>query len=267
MQQILNAFDVASKDALKQLADALTEFSGAVKHELESARPRAIAAKDDDAQIQLDAALFDSAPTLAVPKHAQFEALQEVGHRFLAAADGIFVEIRRPWLHLIRQVSKFAPDGPRPPYGTVEGKCEMAFGRLPAALPLIAGFAIEARDNLPNEHAAWIVWNDQSQLLEYMALQPSEVSPGHIKYERPKLAAHLSLVVDIHSHGTAPAYFSETDDQDDLGEVKLACVVGNLGEEGNTPSIEMRLCALGLNIPIKVSSADVFKSWEATHVA
>lgn len=267
MQHVLEAFEAASKGALKQLADAMTEFSGAVKHELEAARPRAIAAKENDAQIQLDVALYDSAPTLAVPKHAQFEALQEIGHRFLASADGLFVEIRRPWLHLIRQVSKFPAEGPRPPYGTIAETCELTFGRLPAALPLIAGFAAEALDSLPNEHAAWIVWNDQSQLLEYIALKPSEASPGHIKYERPQLAAHLSLVIDIHSHGASPAFFSATDDQDDRGEVKFACVVGNLGEEGSLPSIAMRLCALGLNIPIKLSPADVFKTWEANHVA
>ena len=64
----------------------------------------------------------------------------------------------------------------------------------------------------------------------------------------PPLLPHEHLAVDLNSHGgDIPAFFSPEDDKDDSGEVKISVVVGNLNSD--TISIEMRLCALGRQIP------------------
>lgn len=258
MDKLLAAFQTASQDGLQSIANALSEFSKGVAEELKRAAPRAIAAADDDENLPLDAALFDSAPTVAVPKHAKFQPLVDVGHRFLMTAQGVFVEVRRPWLHVIQQLTKLNDAGPRPPYGDIEPKIELAFGRLSAAVPYLQAFAEEARAALPNEHAAWIVWDQQKQQLAYKALHVSNSTPGSITFDRPVLESHESLAIDVHSHGDGAAYFSAQDDADDTGEVKISGVLGGLGE-GGTPSVAFRLCLLGMFVPLKVPADVVCK--------
>ncbi|HEY4295694.1 MAG TPA: PRTRC system protein A, partial [Paraburkholderia sp.] len=240
MEKLLALFQDATQSGLRDIATALDRFSQGVVDELARAKPRAIAAADDDAQLPLDVALFDSAPTVAVPKHAEFAPLLEVGHRFLMTAEGVFVEVRRPWLHVIQQLSKHNETGPRPPYGLIMPKIELAFGRLGVALPFVQAFAEEAQSALPNEHAAWIVWDNDKQELAYKALHVSAASPGAITFERPELQPHESLAIDLHSHGAAAAFFSAQDDSDDAGEVKISAVLGGLGD-GGTPSVAFRL--------------------------
>ncbi|MBB3259969.1 PRTRC genetic system protein A [Paraburkholderia bannensis] len=263
MEQLLNAFQNATQAGLQNIAAALDQFSKGVAEEIARAKPRAIAASEDDEQLPLDVALFDSAPTVAVPKHAKFVALQEIGHRFLMTAEGVFVEVRRPWAHIIQRLdwtrdSTAKSTGPIPPYGTVEEKVEFAFGRLGSALQELQAFAAEARAALPNEYAAWIIWDAQKQKLQYRPLPATSATPGSITFDRPALAEHESLAIDLHSHGDSAAFFSPTDDADDAGEVKIAGVFGGLGA-GSEPDVAFRLCVLGMFIPLKVPAAAIFK--------
>jgi PRTRC genetic system protein A len=87
------------------------------------------------------------------------------------------------------------------------------------------------------------------------------VSADHCHVERPELAEHESLAIDLHSHGDGEAFFSEIDDTDDAGEVKISGVLGGLGETG-TPSAVFRLNLLGLIIPLPVPVAAIFKAPE-----
>ncbi|MFT0167533.1 PRTRC system protein A [Paraburkholderia mimosarum] len=261
MEKLLAEFQDATKAGLQVIAGALERFSAGVAEEIRNARPRSIAADPDDENLSLDVALFDSAPIVAVPKHAKFAPLDDIGHRFLATAEGIFVEVRRPWLHVIQLLTKLPENAPRPPYGYIMPKIELAFGRLGVAIPFVQGFAEEARSALPNEHAAWIVWDADTRSLEYVPLRISNATPGAIAFERPALAPHQSLAIDLHSHGHGDAFFSSTDDADDAGEVKIAGVLGGLGD-GNKPSVVFRLCVLGMTIPLKVPVQAIFKPAE-----
>jgi PRTRC genetic system protein A len=261
MEKLLAEFQDATKSGLQGIAAAIERFAAGVADEIERAQLRAIAADPADEKLPLDEALFDSAPIVAVPKHALFAPLQDVGHRFLATAEGIFIEVRRPWLHVIQLLTKLPDSGPRPPYGYMMPKLELAFGRLGVAIPFIQAFAEEARDAAPNEHAAWIIWNSKDQALEYKALNITGRSAGFVKFDRPALEPHESLVIDLHSHGCSHAYFSDTDNKDDAGEVKIAGVIGNLAT-GATPTVAFRLCVLGLTLPLKVPAEAIFKAAE-----
>ncbi|RDU99180.1 PRTRC system protein A [Trinickia dinghuensis] len=261
MEKLLAEFQEATKAGMQGIAAALERFAAGAVDEIRNAKPRAIAANPADEKLQLDEALFDSAPLLAVPKHAAFEPLKEIGHRFLATAEGIFVEVRRPWLHVIQLLSKLPENAPRPPYGLIMPKIELTFGRLGVAIPIIQAFAEEARVAAPDEHAAWIVWNSEAQKLEYKPLKIMNASPGAISFERPELPPHQSLAIDLHSHGRGEAFFSATDDKDDAGEVKIAGVLGGLGAD-DKPSVSFRLCVLGLTIPLKVPVEAIFKAAE-----
>jgi len=46
-------------------------------------------------------------------------------------------------------------------------------------------------------------------------------------YELPRLPKGEHFVVDIHSHHEMPPSFSDTDDQDDAGGVRIRMVLGN----------------------------------------
>lgn len=251
MQAIIQQFHASSQEGLKLIAGALDDFAKAAADKVAKALRNPIAADQADENYELDSKLWDSAPTVAVPKYAEFQELQDVGHRFLATAEGLFVEVRRPWLHLIQPVAQLNGQTVRPPYGTVKPKVKLAFERLGATFPFVRDFIEAARAAAPNEHAAWVVWNGQTGNLEYRELNVTNASPGTISYERPALQPHESLAVDLHSHGVTAAFFSTTDNQDDAGEVKISCVVGDLAE-GKTPSIQFRLCALGLLLPLNV---------------
>lgn len=257
MQDLIANFNSATKAGIETISAALTEFAQAAASKVEAALHNPIAAEPDDAQYALDETLWQSAPTVAVPKYAAFAPLMEVGHRFLATAEGLFIEVRRPWLHFIQPIAPLQENAPRPPYGTVDKKVELAFQRLGVVFPLIRQFVEAARMALPNEHAAWIVWNAHTGDLAYRDVGIQQAGPGAIRFERPALADHESLAIDIHSHGAGQAFFSPTDNADDAGEVKIACVVGDLAE-GKTPSIMFRICVLGMTIPVNVPPGAVF---------
>ncbi|WP_246795656.1 PRTRC system protein A [Burkholderia perseverans] len=250
IDSIKQKFEVSTATLLQQLGATLTTFSTDIVAEVKAGQQRPIAADPTDEALQLDNALFDSAPVAVVPRHAKFAALQDIGHRFLVAAEGLFIEIRRPWLHLIQPLA--AIDGStRPPYGSIEPKIEFAFGKLGAAEPHFRRFADEAGSASPNEHAAWIVWNDTEKKLEYKSVAIRSATPGSLEIDRPALAEHESLVIDLHSHGAGKAFFSSTDDRDDAGEVKISGVIGGLGT-GAEKSVVFRLCALGRAIQLRV---------------
>ncbi|HDV6329997.1 TPA: PRTRC system protein A [Burkholderia cenocepacia] len=260
METIKAEFETTTGAVLEQLGKALSTFTRAVADEVTAGQQRALAARVDDENIALDNALFDSAPVAAVPRHAEFAPLLDVGHRFLLAAEGLFVEIRRPWLHLIQPIAPIDGACPRPPYGSIDTKIEFTFGRISAAEPHLRRFANDAAEAAPNEHAAWIVWNETSKELVYREVEVTSSTPTAITINRPTLADDESLAFDLHSHGTGPAGFSATDDADDAGEVKIAGVIGGVGTAN--PSVAFRLCALGKMITLRVPVQAFFPSTE-----
>lgn len=186
-----------------------------------------------------DAFLQAHTPTVMVPRFGALDPLAASGHRFLAAADGLWLELRRPWLYVREHV---AYAGVAMPYGNVERVAMYAFG-APALQSVIDAFKLDALRATPNETAGCGVWIEADQRLEYRPLVLIDASPGRVEYHRPTLADGEHLAVDLHSHGELGAYFSATDDEDDAGEVKLAVVLGNLDDE---ITMALRLCVLGL---------------------
>ncbi|AZG17098.1 PRTRC system protein A [Cupriavidus pauculus] len=188
-----------------------------------------------------DNALQQSFPSVMVPRFGQLAAMDRPGERLLIASNGVFLEIARPWIRVVRRLGAFS-HRTAIPYGEVAEATDLRCGRVPAAL--IGEFAAMARAAHPKETGAWIVWNAASATFRLVPVGILEHSGGHLKYERPALAADDVLVVDCHSHGSHPAFFSDTDDEDDRHDVKFAFVMGNCG--AYTPSMALRLCAKGL---------------------
>jgi PRTRC genetic system protein A len=102
---------------------------------------------------------------------------------------------------------------------------------------------------LPNEAAAFVLWNEETG--DFVVDWPvvDEATPSRLVYRPPSLRPGWHLVCDIHSHGSGPAFFSATDDADDADATKIALVFGRLGHPDGTV-MASRLCADGLFLPL-----------------
>ncbi len=167
--------------------------------------------------------------------------MARAGERLLIAANGVFLEIARSWVRVVRRLGLFH-HRTAIPYGDAHEVTELTCGRIPAVL--IGEFARMARAAYPKEAGAWVVWNVTKAAFRLVPVGILEHSAGHLKYERPGLAADEVLVLDCHSHGHSPAFFSSTDDEDDRHDVKFAFVIGNCAAA--VPSMVLRFCAKGI---------------------
>ena len=195
-----------------------------------------------------DVALQAVAPTVMVPMYSPMEALTRPGHRFLAAANGEWLEVRRAWLYARAQINR--PSVVSKPYGDLSDVFEWTMPALPSSL--IHEFIELAEKALPNEAAGWITWDEHTGQFRFRPVGVLSASRSAIHFDRPRLEDGEHLVVDIHSHGEGRAFFSSIDNIDDKGEVKISLVIGGVGtEEANAVC---RLCLLGKFIPMAMKA-------------
>lgn len=190
---------------------------------------------------RLDSVMQSVCPAVMVPRHEALTPMNGPGHRFLVAADGVYLDLARSWLRL---TTLTAASAVAMPYGSVAERVDFGFGADFACL--VARFIDEARSACPIEHAAWLVFDESARQLDYSPVHVAWGSVGRVRYHRPTASATRHPAVDLHSHGRMPAFFSATDDVDDTDDAKLAIVVGNLGDE--VVSVAARLIAAGLCI-------------------
>jgi PRTRC genetic system protein A len=252
--------EITSKfDELLQITRASFEtFIETTEAVLREKRPLPLAVDEASAPpelLQMDQALLAAAPVAAVPRYAPFHPLQENGHRFLLAEDGLYLEVRRPWLHFIHPLAK--QGAAAIPYGAITAKCELDFGTIGSALPQMREFATKAKADAPIEAAASLLWDHRKKAwrIEYPDII-GEASASRIQYQQVVPLDDESLAIDLHSHGYAGAFFSSTDDADDRGAVKISAVFGDLDKD--KPTVAFRMCVLGLYIPINVPAEKIF---------
>jgi PRTRC genetic system protein A len=183
-----------------------------------------------------DAALLAHVPITAVPRHTNFPPLAESGHRYLAGSDGLYLEVKRPWLHVCHHLAEVSL-----PYGEVTNARELTFDDA-TLFDMIGQFVNDARACLPHECAAIGVYDERDECFTYVPLRSIDASSAHVNYLRPALAPHQHLAFDFHSHGRSPAFFSLADNIDDHGEVKVAVVIGNLYTRDLGGNQTSRLC-------------------------
>lgn len=195
-----------------------------------------------------DAALRAHTPVVAVPRFGELAPLERNGHRYLAADDGLWLEVKRPWLRAVLPLAPVWGDEAAwdhaLPFGKLERLVQYAISDRDMQI-LQDRLVADAVLALPNEYAAWGVFDERTGNTDYVRCIARDAGPAGITLHRPKLADHQHFAVDLHSHGHLAACFSDTDDADDAGEVKLAVVAGNVD---SLPSWAMRLCVLGIFI-------------------
>jgi len=193
---------------------------------------------------EADRVLQQHTPVVMVPLFGEFVPLADTGHRYLAARDGLWLEVRRPWLHLIWPFAR--QQAVQMPCGTLRKTVEVAFGKVPSEC--LSEFLADAVEAHPHEVGAVVVWNEATGSLEYRLRQTVEASRGHLRALWPTLADGEWVVIDLHSHGGLDAFFSSTDREDTGTEVVIAGVVGRVGTE--RPQWVFSLFACGLEVAV-----------------
>lgn len=162
-------------------------------------------------------------PTIMVPGFDTLEECCMGKTRLLMARDGLYIETAQPWGHLIKNVWV----SPRPlPYGDVVEVDTFKDVFEKHLQPIIQGEMLAdaaeyARDN--KEWVGWIIYLDGEFKYFPIDFDATRVSADW-RGKRPKGS---NLVLDLHSHGRIEPFFSDDDDRDDAGGVKISMVLGN----------------------------------------
>lgn len=197
------------------------------------------------------AALLADVPCYPVPVSGASPALDALraaraGHGLAIGHDGIMLILRRPWLAVDVPVTPPIPTDL--PYGSIgEPRAVLRCGLIPGEY--LADILDRFRAALPNEEAAFILWNEETRVFALHLPVIDDATPSRLVYRTPVLDPSWHVVCDIHSHGPGAAFFSATDDADDAHATKISLVIGRFGHpEG--PLMAARLCAGGLLLPI-----------------
>ena len=183
-------------------------------------------------------AIAQAFPFVMAPHGGQLEWSKQYGTRYIATAVGVVREIVLPWVQIRHAIGM---TDLKMPYGSIQDEVSFLCGPVPREL--FAKFKMDAKLAYPKECAGAFVWNQVSGAWRYEARTNIEATDSHVHFHEVHLADGEQLVVDIHSHGTWPAFFSETDDKDDEGAMRLSVVLGNVMEGGGTSAA--RLCMAG----------------------
>lgn len=187
-------------------------------------------------------------PVLTMPHGGLLPPMTASGRRIIVGADGIYKEVRRPWLHALVEVGRC-----RTPYGKVNPVVRFA-STLPRAL--LDEFLVYAWEANGQEVAAWVVWDERSKAMQLLKLQPITRSKVHVTFDRPELPAYQHIFLDVHSHHTMSQEFSSVDDADDRanGGTYIAGVLGHIDTK---PTWNFRLCLDGEPVEFLLSNLEI----------
>jgi PRTRC genetic system protein A len=117
-------------------------------------------------------------------------------------------------------------------------------GRIPKWI--LDGMVEKAKQHSPKEWAGLVVWDRHQE--RYSLYEPTVIAAGvgHISYQNI-LPNEFVLVMDVHSHGILPAFFSETDNLSDRAGFYIAGVIGSCLLEA--PTMASRLVINGQLLP------------------
>jgi len=100
------------------------------------------------------------------------------------------------------------------------------------------------------EAMIWIVWNEERG---YHLVVPNQTVGGaSARYDWASLPAGCTIVVDIHSHANFGAFFSGTDDNDDVGGIRFSGVIGHNVKPPKERDMKFRFNYYGTRIETKV---------------
>jgi PRTRC genetic system protein A len=185
----------------------------------------------------MDVMVRNNFPVVAAKHLQRIEEPAAHGQRFIVGRLGLYREVSTPWL--LSRVLVGATNLPTP-YGEVEEVATLKCGSPPS--DLWSAFIKHARKVSPVECAGLMIWNASTGLWRLAIREVTHASSSRVDYMEPVLVDDEIAVVDVHSHGLHPAFFSSLDNHDDQGSIKVSAVIGRLDQE--LPEVVIRLVCI-----------------------
>lgn len=161
---------------------------------------------------------------------AESETLPTLGdlvYRYILAGNGLFIEAEDSRLHAR------VPIAHTPLHGLAELETEIRL-KVPT-IPESWLFAVwdSARRHLPNE----VMFQFTYRQAWHCRIPQSQARQAGVTFEDD-----VTAIVDLHSHGTMAAFFSETDDRDEQG-LRIYAVIGQVDQP--IPTLMVRVGVYG----------------------
>ena len=159
---------------------------------------------------------------------------------YVVAGNGLFVRAESQCLRASVPVAPAACAGLYP----LLAYAQLRVPRIPSAyLTSVWQLALRA---MPNESAYQFVYDDGDPV-PWRCIHPDQTAGmGFVNYQN-----HPDAVIDLHSHGTLPAFWSDTDNADEQG-LRFYVVVGSLDTE--CPTILARVGIYGHHWDVRAST-------------
>ncbi len=151
-----------------------------------------------------------------------------MAYDYILAQNGVFLEAENALIRARIRVGEASVRGLEP----LNERVELVHGLVPTYLLAMA--LIHMTQDTGKESYLAITWKDPSYIL---LTPPQEGSGARVTYQPLP-----DTVIDLHSHGTMPARFSHTDDEDDQG-FRISIVAGRL--DGREVELAMRISVYG----------------------
>jgi PRTRC genetic system protein A len=191
-----------------------------------------------------DAILFSAFPLVPAPRFGNLTEIEVGSKRLVLGGDGLYLEVRSAAMHARLRLSAV-----RTPYGDVSEFIRPTGGPLPTRwIGELAALAIEGGTL---EVAAGIVLDGDEWAIQIPPMESS--SESHITYH--DVFDDDRLLIDMHSHGALPEFFSSTDDASDLGRKGpyIAVVLGRC-DSRETLKLAMRFVCAPYLIPLDAAA-------------
>jgi PRTRC genetic system protein A len=138
---------------------------------------------------------------------------------YFTASNGVFVRARRPGLEALLPVC-LNFNGPMRGLRPLQPYVRLEAGPIPASL--IARAIARMVDCAPQERLVWITGGDAYSLVE----PEQSASASRCQPLDPFHPAGQNALLDFHSHGVHPPFYSPTDDRDESQGFRLYAVAG-----------------------------------------
>lgn len=183
-------------------------------------------------------------PVLVVPHYGALPPLAIGRHRFLLASRGLLLEAQPLWGHLILPLWT-NPRAIPLPYGEVRPGVSFRCARIPSAVIEQCLQEATAAALADREWTGWVTWSPTAGHAYVPVPHEATATWCHMP-ALPPLGPQEALVLDLHSHGALPAAFSDIDNRDDVGGIKVAGVLGEFDPHtGWIWCLSLRLCVEG----------------------
>ena len=171
---------------------------------------------------------------------AQLELPATALYTYITAANGIFIYAKRPGLEVMLPMVLF-----REPIRGLQEITPVVQLAQRVPVHLLRRMLTESRRAMPNEALFWLTYS----YFQRWAMIIPEQQAGRVTVKAVQDYAPIDILMEVHSHNSMRAFFSETDNREETG-FRIYAVIGKVEQE--QPEISVRVGVYGHFLPVKM---------------